>query len=372
MLMTALRVQLLSNWRWAFGVLAIIMVSQLTAPPAPEAFSLKRDEEVILFSTSADKNTDDGTWNIPIHGWIFERKADSVWRRAAVNGLLDILEMDSHVTHQELFRERAQLFLVDNQRGKALQIDVADQTYDMHLSAANGHFTRICRTGAAALENAPSNGWVRSSVVMPERDPRQFKGQIQLVIRQGLSIISDIDDTIKISNVLDKQELLANTFLREFRPVPGMAQLYQKWASGGAAFHYLSSSPWQLYPSLLEFIDRQGFPPGSFHLNSFRIKDESFFNLFKSAQITKPPRIDSILNRYPQRSFILIGDSGEKDPEIYGSVARRYPRQIEHIYIRNVQPGQAHHQRFNQAFDTLPQKLWTVFGEAGEIIFKNE
>ena len=165
---------------------------------------------------------------------------------------------------------------------------------------------------------------------------------------------------------------LANTFLREFLPVPGMARLYQKWASAGAAFHYLSSSPWQLYPSLLEFIDRQGFPSGSFHLNTFRVKDKSFFNLFQSSQITKPPRIEAILNRYPLRSFILIGDSGEKDPEIYGVIARRYPRQIEHMYIRNVQPDQVQKQRFVRAFNTLPRNQWTLFTDAGEIIFRND
>jgi phosphatidate phosphatase APP1 len=207
---------------------------------------------------------------------------------------------------------------------------------------------------------------------MPVGDPRQFNGKTQLLARRGLSIISDIDDTIKISHVLDKHELLANTFLREFRPVAGMARAYQKWASAGAAFHYLSSSPWQLYPSLLEFMEQQDFPAGSFHLNTFRAKDKSFFNLFQSAQVTKPPRIEAILNRHPQRSFILVGDSGEKDPEIYGTIARRYPKQIKHIFIRNVQPGREQRTRFSQAFTTLPLNRWTLFGEADEIVFRND
>ncbi len=372
MLMKALRLKLLSNSRWISGALATVFVGLLTLPPCPEASSLKRDEEVILFNTSAERNSKDNTWDIPIHGWIFEREADSVWRKAGVEGLLEILESDSQVTHQELFRQRAQLFLVDNERGKNLQIALADHVFDMNPSAANGHFSGICRVNVASLENASYNSWIPGSVVMPSGDQRLFKGKSQLLASQGLSIISDIDDTIKISNVLDKQELLANTFLREFRPVPGMAQLYQKWASDGASFHYLSSSPWQLYPSLLEFIERQRFPSGSIHLNNFRVKDKSFFNLFQSSQITKPPRIEAILNRYPLRSFILIGDSGEKDPEIYGTMARRYPQQIKHIFIRNVQPGQVQNNRLAQAFNKLPRNQWTVFEDAGEIIFRND
>ncbi len=372
MLMTASRLKLLSNWRWISGALATVFVGLLTLLPCPEASSLKRDEEVILFNTSAGRNSEDNTWDIPIHGWIFEREADSVWRKAGVEGLLEILESDSQVTHQELFRKRAQLFLVDNERGKNLQIALADQVFDMNPSAANGHFSGICRVNVASLENASYNSWIPGSVVMPEGDQRLFKGKTQLLARQGLSIISDIDDTIKISNVLDKHDLLANTFLREFRPVPGMARLYQKWASEGASFHYLSSSPWQLYPSLSEFIDRQGFPTGSFHLNNFRVKDKSFFNLFQSALEAKPPRIEAVLNRYRQRSFILIGDSGEKDPEVYGIIARRYPQQIKHIFIRNVQPGREQHARFSQAFKRLPRNHWTVFEDAGEIIFRND
>ncbi len=370
--MMALPVKHLSKRQWALCALVAIWVGLLAVPPSPEAFSLKRDEEVILFNTSARKNTENNTWDIPIHGWIFERETGSIWRKAVADGLLDILELDSQVVHQELFRQRAQLFLVDNERAKTLQVRMADQVFDMNASAANGHFKGLCRIDAALLANASYNSWVPGSVVMPDSDPRQFKGKTQLLARRGLSVISDIDDTIKISNVLDKHELLANTFLREFRPIPGMAQLYQKWASGGAAFHYLSSSPWQLYPSLLDFIDRQDFPPGSFHLNTFRLKDRSFFNLFQSAQVTKPPRIEAILNRFSQRSFILIGDSGEKDPEIYGIIARRYPRRIKHIYIRNVQPGQAQSQRFVQAFNTLPRNQWTVFRDASELIFRND
>ena len=372
MLMTALRMKLLLNWRWISGALAAVFVGLLTVTPGPEDSSLKRDEEVILFSTSAQRNAEDNTWDIPIHGWIFEREADSVWRKAVVKGLLEILELDSQVTHQELFRRRAQLFLVDNEHGKNLKIAMADQVFAMNASTANGHFSGICRIDAALLGNASDNTWIPGSVVMPEGDPRLFKGKSYLLARQGLSIISDIDDTIKISNVLNKHELLANTFLREFRPVPGMARLYQKWAFDGASFHYLSSSPWQLYPSLSQFIDRQGFPMGSFHLNTFRVKDKSFFNLFQSAQKTKPPRIEAILNRYRKRSFILIGDSGEKDPEIYGTIARRYPQQIKHIFIRNVQPGREQYTRFSQAFNTLPRSRWTLFGGAGEIQFEND
>lgn len=90
-------------------------------------------------------------------------------------------------------------------------------------------------------------------------DGRVFKGSVQLVSPTGISVVSDIDDTIKETHVLNRHELAANTFLREFRGVPGMADLFRRWAAGDhIVFHYVSGSPWQLYPALSDFLRRDG------------------------------------------------------------------------------------------------------------------
>ena len=85
------------------------------------------------------------------------------------------------------------------------------------------------------------------SVVLRDGDPRKFHGSALLVPEHGLSVVSDIDDTIKISQVRDRRELLRNTFAREFVAAPGMAARYQQLAaSADTRFHYVSSSPLQL------------------------------------------------------------------------------------------------------------------------------
>ena len=90
------------------------------------------------------------------------------------------------------------------------------------------------------------------------QSPKAFtpaQSDLLLVPPEGLSIISDIDDTVKVSNVLNKRELLANTFLREFTPIEGMAALFRRWGRAhGAVFHYVSASPWQLQPELQAFL----------------------------------------------------------------------------------------------------------------------
>jgi phosphatidate phosphatase APP1 len=81
-----------------------------------------------------------------------------------------------------------------------------------------------------------------------------------LIGPKGLSVVSDIDDTIKISSVTVKEELMANTFFRPWRAVPGMAALYQQWGQEGAVFHYVSNSPWPLETVLEFFLSGKGSP----------------------------------------------------------------------------------------------------------------
>jgi phosphatidate phosphatase APP1 len=194
-----------------------------------------------------------------------------------------------------------------------------------------------------------------------------FRGAIQLVAPEGLSVISDIDDTIKISHVTDKQRLLEYSFLRRFEAVPGMAKVYQSWEDGGAVFHYVSSSPWQLYPALADFMSDAGFPRGSCHLRYFRVSDESFFDLFTSSEESKPPVIEALLEAYPRREFVLVGDSGERDPEIYGAIARAHPGRIRHIHIRLVTSENKDSPRMQTAFAGLPQDLWSLFEDPSEL-----
>ena len=73
-----------------------------------------------------------------------------------------------------------------------------------------------------------------------------FKCTIYALAKEGVSVISDIDDTIKITQVLNKGSLLKHTFYNGFKPVEGMNEIYQIWGAQKCQFHYVSASPWQL------------------------------------------------------------------------------------------------------------------------------
>lgn len=336
-------------------------VGLLVALTSACSATIKDDETVILFPTSAHFNPTAGVWEVPVHGWVFEVEGDSIWRNGLALGAAAGLGLDAEVGENEFFQRRAWMFLVDNERSKDLGITIGGQTVSVGRSGANGHVLGTVRIDAADLADVAPDGWVEIETVLPASDQRRFVGGVQLLPPEGLSVISDIDDTIKISDVTDKQALLANTFLRAFRPAPGMSELYGRWAESGVAFHYVSSSPWQLFPALDRFLGREGFPRGSFHLKQFRLKDESFFNLFQEGEAHKIPIIESILADFPGRKFILIGDSGERDPEIYGEIARRHPGQIVRILIRDVTDQAQRPDRLEAAFAGLRPDLWMLF-----------
>jgi phosphatidate phosphatase APP1 len=152
----------------------------------------------------------------------------------------------------------------------------------------------------------------------------------------GISVISDIDDTIKNTGILgNKRELFRNVFVHDYEKIAieGVQRWYTKLQAHGVQFHYVSNSPWQLYPTISEYLRNSNFPRGSMHLKEY----SGFLNgLFEPAHEKKRMNLNKILNDFPNRKFILVGDSGEGDLEAYIDIARRFPSQVLAIYIRDV------------------------------------
>jgi hypothetical protein len=106
------------------------------------------------------------------------------------------------------------MFLVDNERGKDIEIGLGGGSYAMDPSEPNGHFRGEVRVERSELSDRKEGDWIMFQAIMPEKDDRLFQGKVHLIGPRGISVISDIDDTIKVSNVKDKKALLANTFLK--------------------------------------------------------------------------------------------------------------------------------------------------------------
>jgi hypothetical protein len=338
---------------------------RLSAKPAP---CLGPGEEVVFFPTFARLDEGGADWLLQVRGWVYDPTHDGLVRRQLLGLLCHALEVREHEAEIPLLRERARAFLVGSTRGKRVCICLGDETFALGASGRDGHFGGAVRLSGAEAEALAAGGdWLSFQAVTAAGDARRFPGRARLVGATGLTVVSDIDDTVKVSEVHDRRALLANTFLREFRPVPGMAELYRHWAGQGAVFHYVSASPWQLYAPLSEFLARHDFPAGTFHLKTFRPKVTSLRKVLASPEKTKRQAVALLLEAFPRRRFVLVGDSGERDPEMYADLARAYPGQVARVLIRDVMgegPGAA---RFRTAFENLPEGLWQVFREPGEV-----
>ncbi len=324
---------------------------------------IKTDERVIFFPTAARISDDRGSWIVRIHGWIFEPEENDLLRQAMLGELHEVLDRWEEPPATKIFDQRLRPFLVDNERGKSIGILIAGQQLTLPPSTPDGHFIGTIVLPADAVEKHRTENRLGFRARTSPGDDREFRGLAHLVPPQGVTVISDIDDTIKISNVLDKRALIQNTFFREFRAVDGMAAAFQRWAEAGADFHFVSTSPWQLYEPLSEFTQATGFPDACFHLKRFRLKDSSIRALFEDPLHYKVTTIEPLLQDFPTRKFLLVGDSGEKDPEAYATLARRHPDQITRIYIRDVTFQPADAPRYRKAFRDVPPEKWHIFSD---------
>ena len=332
---------------------------------------IKADESVVFFRTSGWLDTERQQWHLRVHGWIYEPE-DSVVRKAAFRKILKRkYELDVTEQTEDNFSERVNLIIADNERGKTIVVRLAGGIYELPESANNGHFEDIIVIPADAVDPYVRDGFLRYSAVTRKSESRTFEGVIRLVAPRGLSVISDIDDTVKVSNVGDRRGLLENTFLLDFKPAPGMAATYRNWTPVVTSFHYVSSSPWQLYQPLQTFLDRNRFPWATFSLKAVRFRDETLFDLFKKGTETKPAQLVEILDRYPDRQFVLVGDSGEQDPEVYAGLMRDRPDQVLSIFIRNVSAETSDSERFQAAFSGLDADDWVLFDNPATLSLPN-
>lgn len=154
-------------------------------------------------------------------------------------------------------------------------------------------------------------------------------------------VISDLDDTVIKSDVINLIKLARNTFLYNSRtrlPFAGVAEFYHALQQGtGHGFnpiYYVSNSPWNLYDLLVDFFEVRGIPPGTFFLTDIGLTPTKLIR--QSGMRHKLAVIETLLRTHPQLPFILIGDSGEKDPEIYLRAVKDFPGRVKAIYIRDV------------------------------------
>lgn len=203
-----------------------------------------------------------------------------------------------------------------------------------------GYFDVVLDTG----DRSRTGLWheLNFELLEPTINNTQTTGQILIPPGSAkFGVISDIDDTVIKTNVTNRLKMLATTVLTNEHtrlPFEGVAEFYRALQAGrdgdeNNPIFYVSSSPWNLYTLLIEVFKKREIPLGPLFLKDFGT--HTAFNA-SDHQSHKLENIRRVLGMYPHLPFVLIGDDGEQDPQIYRQVVKEFPEKIRVIYIRKV------------------------------------
>lgn len=193
---------------------------------------------------------------------------------------------------------------------------------------------------------------IELELIHPQREgypPVSAQGQILIPPPQAqFGVISDIDDTVVQTGAIDLLRMARTVFLGNARtrlPFPGVAAFYRALTGGrhtqdNNPLFFVSSSPWNMYDLFEQFFQIENIPQRHvLFLRDWGISENELLPIRHTE--FKTNKIRQIMDFYPELPFILIGDSGQEDPEIYSQVVKQYPQRIPAVYIRNVSPDLA-------------------------------
>lgn len=158
--------------------------------------------------------------------------------------------------------------------------------------------------------------------------------------QRQLGLVSDIDDTVMVTSLPRPFLAFWNTFvLHEHarRPVPGMATLYLELQHRhpGMPVIYLSTGAWNVAPTLGRFLYRNGYPDGPLLLTDWGPTQDGFF---RSGKAHKRATLARLTRELPQVRWILVGDDGQHDPDLYGEFVRHAGEKVHAVAIRHLSP----------------------------------
>jgi len=223
------------------------------------------------------------------------------------------------------------LFLTLPVEGAAVTVDVAGVT----------HVLRSDRGGYvdARIPASLTPGWHTLSLRVGSGPAASCRVRVASPDAE-VGLVSDIDDTVMVT-LLPRPLLAAwNTFvLREHarRPVEGMARLLGALpaAQPEAMVIYLSTGAWNVAPTLHRFLARHGYPPGPLLLTDWGPTPTGWF---RSGQAHKAAALRRLAEEFPGVRWLLVGDDGQHDPQIYREFARTDPEAVLAVAIRQLTP----------------------------------
>jgi phosphatidate phosphatase APP1 len=194
----------------------------------------------------------------------------------------------------------------------------------------------------AVIEVSLKPGW--HTITMHTHDSRPVTAPIFIVDPKAtIGLISDVDDTVMVTALPRPLVAAWNTFVLDEHartPVAGMAVLFEKLVRDhpGSPVVYLSTGAWNVAPTLTRFLSRHLYPPGPLLLTDWGPTHDRWF---RSGRAHKEASLLRLVNEFPDLQWILVGDDGQSDEELYASFSAAHPDRVAVIAIRHLSSGEA-------------------------------
>jgi phosphatidate phosphatase APP1 len=224
-------------------------------------------------------------------------------------------------------------FLTDEVAGAAVRASYRDAVVET-VTDEEGYF----QMRVAPRELDPGVLWHQVGLELPGRGVTAVAHALIPSKAAQFGVISDIDDTVVVTNATSLLGMVRSVVRNAASRLPfeGVAELYQALHRDVNPIFYVSSSPWNLYELLHDFMDLNRIPHGPMFLQDWGIDESTFITA--PHEVHKMKQIQLLLDFYPELRFVLIGDSGQHDPEIYLRVIQSHPHRILAAFIRDVTP----------------------------------
>ncbi|TKB96039.1 App1 family protein [Pedobacter cryophilus] len=234
-------------------------------------------------------------------------------------------------------------FQSDEVSGVTISAVYHDKTYEIITDEEGYYSLNFSPVGQPNIHSLwhPVSLKIKDSPI-PWEDQEYIAEVLVPPVDAEFGVISDIDDTVVQTSATQFLAMAKTVFLNNAHsrlPFPGVSAFYNALLLGKSGkrnnpFFYVSSSPWNMYDLLKEFLDLNKIPEGPLLLRDFGLQDNKLISSGHQAHKTK--EIVNILKMYPNLNFVLIGDSGQQDAYIYKEIATLYPERILAIYIRDL------------------------------------
>ncbi|KAH9886384.1 hypothetical protein F4778DRAFT_479462 [Xylariomycetidae sp. FL2044] len=334
--------------------------------------SITATDTAWLLDNTAYRNEKTGQWEAEFVAAMFSQDT-SCAVLDAIQSVAKKLDMHDDDPAYPTIEERLKPFLQDIKPGAQMKVKYASKT---QLKLGPGGRNGIS-SDVKQLPDSKAGTLVSSSAVVPKGANGLLEMKTFVAEPEGWAVVSDVDDTIKVTQTSDPIGILRTTFVDKPEVCAGMPELYryiQSLIKETSPWFYLSASPYNLYPFLREFRD-QHYPHGTIILrdSSWMSLPGLLTTLTLGTEDYKVDRMEKIHSWLPKRKMILIGDSTQSDPEAYGEIYRSYPGWVKVILIRKVEDIAAigieaknEPERFEKAFKDVPKDVWHVFTNAAE------